>query len=313
MMQQCLRSAFVRCRCTFVCVCMRHMTYTFSSTNIARSLWSAFVRCMCVYGVCVCVCMRHILYTVSSTNLMLQCAERIIRCKCACGVYSKDRENACSREGKSESTLTFTLTHMLVQEIDISMCAWVSIYVCVREQVYMCEWPCACAMCIIFFCACACVFTRDEWGERGTMQRSVEHCIARWYVYTHTHTHTRAHAHTHTHRWVELGMKEEWERAGAGNEPEDWADVIVKAGNVCACLRVCVCMCIHIYGALCVADVIVKAGNVCVRVGMRVCVCVHMYWHIWCIVCVCAEVIVKAGNTCMCVCARARANACLCV
>jgi len=26
-------------------------------------------------------------------------------------------------------------------------------------------------------------------------------------------------------------MKEEWERAGAGNEPEDWADVIVKAGK----------------------------------------------------------------------------------
>jgi len=102
--------------------------------------------------------------------------------------------------------------------------------------------------------------------------------------------HADIYTHTCTHRWVELGMKEEWEREGAGNEPEDWADVIVKAGNVCACVHVCVCVFIYlvIFGALCVADVIVKAGNVCVRLWYAgVCGCAYVFVYLVHCVCVC--------------------------
>jgi len=56
------------------------------------------------------------------------------------------------------------------------------------------------------------------------------------------------------------------------------------------------------------AEVIVNSGNVCACWVACVCVyvCVHVYSYIWCNVCVCAEAILKAGNVCACC-------ACVCV
>ena len=106
----------------------------------------------------------------------------------------------------------------------------VSLWVCLREFVYVCIF--VCVVVCVWSCACVCVY--GHVGSHGILCCTGE---------KHTHTHTHIHTHTHTHRstsmlpepkssttglsgYFRLRLSFKWRRRG--NADTEWLQVIRK-------------------------------------------------------------------------------------
>ena len=94
--------------------------------------------------------------------------------------------------------------------------------------------------------------------------------------------------------------------------------------DVCACVRMCACMCVRarVRACVCVCAHVCACARMCVRVCtcvcmcmcVRVCTCVHVHACVCVRVCACARMCVRVcACVCMCMCVRVLEYLCQCI